>query len=118
MESNDRIKQGEEAWMDLLGDLYFLNRPRDDEDFEFLGGLWSIHSEIAYSITHPDIDQPEDYLSKLGWIKMNSTAYIRNHLIYEAPTPSQLDTLFDLQELDRLLIEVNWRFEKYVEVFG
>lgn len=62
----------------------------------------SMHYMIASEI-HPDLVDPEIQLEGDGWIKVGCTAY-STPMIRTQPTQKQIDTLFDLEMLDRLHI--------------
>ena len=60
----------------------------------------SLHYGIAEQL-FPDMDYPDDYLMKEGWVMMGSSCYTQP-VMHCMPTQAQIDTLFDLGRLDRL----------------
>lgn len=72
-----------EIWIDLDGKVH--------KNEIYTPDLVSHHAEYAKQL-YPDMDFPEDYLMRLGWIRVSVISGICSG---KEPTQAQLNTLFD-----------------------
>jgi hypothetical protein len=63
---------------------------------------WSIHEAIALQL-FPHLKDAYSHVAKLGWIIIGSDIY-QGPVAYNEPSQSQINTLFDLGQLERLTI--------------
>ena len=61
----------------------------------------SMHSQIARQC-FPEINNPLDYIMKLGWIEIGSTVYTVP-IIHRKPTEKQIKTLKRIKKLEYLI---------------
>ena len=73
--------------------------------------ITSMHYQIAHSF-FPNETYPEDHCMKKGWVKMGSVVYVIP-IMHKEPNQRQIDTLYDLGQLDRLHIEDNGIYRKW-----
>lgn len=100
----ERLKK--QYYIDTYGDVH---KVKDGVNYDQ-------HSSIHYAISknlYPDQEYPCDHvMNKLGWICVGSSVY-NAPIINKKPTQKQLDTLFDLDLLKRLLIKKNNQYINY-----
>ena len=95
----------QQYWIDRKGNIH---KFKGDMSKEYV----SLHYQIAQKL-FPTKENPEKHLEVEGWIKVGSLVY--NHpIIYKLPSQPQIDILFDLDLLNRLFIEENGYFKKYI----
>jgi len=84
----DRVNK--QFFIDRTGRIYKYNG-------NMMKDVVSIHYEIAYKL-FPNMDNPDDYLMKLGWVMVGSSVH-SSPITHKKVSQSQLDTLFDLNQL-------------------
>lgn len=76
----------------------------------------SFHYEIAKNL-YPDVPRADDYLRKLGWILVGSVVY-NCPICDRCPTQSQLNTLYRLGLLSKLIVSDGQYYLNYLREYN
>lgn len=93
----------EKCFIDTFGKVY---NYRGNKDLDF---ILSIHCEISQDL-YPDNPQPEDFLMRLGWVKVGCSIH-NAPIIDKEPTQAQINRLYVMWLYDNLLIR---RYNSYL----
>lgn len=109
MEEDDMYEFNKER----LDEQYFIDREGKSHKFkgDLHGEYVSIHYEIANAL-YPNVPDSDDYLMKLGWVMMGSSAYTQP-VIHIKPSQAQINVLGELGKLERLGVLENGYYEKF-----